>query len=214
MSINEVIKQLPDYALFISCLFILGGSVFITIKLRFIQLRLFKVLFNLLKESSYKQMKEDASPTISPQRAFFTAMSTTLGISTIVAPVVAIKLGGPGALLCFLLTSFFGSAATFVEVNLCIEHRKKLKSGVIMGGPMQYIEHLLSLSVAKWYAVCCLLLMVAWSGAQANQLGAILDFPLLGSYRIPSLLSGGLIAIVILAILLGGIKKLVHCQQS
>jgi alanine or glycine:cation symporter, AGCS family len=208
MILNEFIKQFPDYYLFASCLFILGGSIFITIRLRFVQLRVYNVLFSFLKNSFFKQERKETSETISPHRALFTAMSTTLGISTIVAPVIAINLGGPGALLCFLLTSFFGSAATFVEVNLCIQHRKKLKSGIIMGGPMQYMEYLLSPSIAKWYAVFCLLLMVAWSGTQANQLTAILDSPLLGTYRMPTLLSGGLIAIVILIILLGGIKRI------
>lgn len=205
---NEIIKQLSDHLLLASCLFILAGSIFISIKTRFIQLRLLKVLFNILKDSFSKKSSEESSETILPHKALFTAMSTTLGISTIVAPVIAISLGGPGALLCFLLTSFFGSAATFTEVSLCIQHRKKSASGDIMGGPMQYIAYLLSPGVAKWYAVCCLLLMITWSGAQANQLAAILDSPLLGEYRIPTFLTGSLIAIVAFIILSGGIKRI------
>ncbi len=200
------IKQASDYILFASCLFILAGSLFITLKLRFVQIRFFRTLPSLLKSSFANQSQNQN--TIPPYKALFTAMSTTLGISTIVAPVIAIHLGGPGALLGFLLTSFFGSAATFAEVDLSIRYRKKLKSGAIMGGPMQYIEILLSPAAAKWYAVCCLLLMTAWSGAQANQLAAILDSPLLGSYRIPTLLSGSLIALLVFIILLGGIRRI------
>lgn len=135
-------------------------------------------------------------------------MSTTLGISTIVSPVIAIQLGGPGALFGYLLTSFFGSAATYTEVSLCIQHRKKLDNGAIMGGPMQYLKSIFSPNAAKWYAICCLILMMAWSGAQANQLAAIFDSPLLGDYRIPAPLSGGIISVLILLILMGGIKRI------
>lgn len=197
------LQQIIDYILLVACLFILCGSIFITIKMRFVQLRIFRDLLSIFTSPTSK----GTSDTISPHRALFTAMSTTLGISTIVGPVIAINLGGPGALLGFLLTSFFGSAATFTEVSLSIQHRKRLKSGGIMGGPMQYMEALFSPTMAKFYAVCCLLLMVTWSGAQANQLAAIFDSPLLGEYRIPILFSGGFLALFIFIVLLGGIKR-------
>jgi AGCS family alanine or glycine:cation symporter len=135
-------------------------------------------------------------------------MSTTLGISTIVAPIIAINLGGPGALIGFLLTSFLGSAATYAEVNLSIQHRKTLGCGTIMGGPMQYLKNIVSPFAAKWYAVCCLILMTAWSGAQANQLAAIFDSPLLGDYRVPVTVSGAVIAVLVVLTLMGGIKRI------
>lgn len=194
-------KEITDYILFLTCLFIILGSIAITMKTCFIQLRLFHMIL-----SSFSRKTTETSETITPHKALFTAMSTTLGISTIVAPVMAIYLGGPGALLCFLLTAFFGSAATYTEVSLSIEHRKRTKTGRIMGGPMQYIEALLSPAAAKWYACSCLLLMVTWSGAQANQLTAILKSGLLGGYQVSPILAGGLIALVILIILVGGIK--------
>lgn len=202
----DAVLILTEYLLFASCLFILAGSIFITIKTRFIQIRLIPMLFGMLR-ASLQSREEQGKFTIKPHRALFTAMSTTLGIGTIVGPVIAISLGGPGALIGFLLTSFFGAAATFSEVSLCIQHRKKQEDGVIMGGPMQYLKHIFSPAVAKWYAICCFVLMTAWSGAQANQLAAILDSPLLGEYRISTMISGALIALLVLGTLMGGIKR-------
>ncbi len=201
--INECI----DYILFICCLFILFGGVFLTVKTRFVQIRLFPELFRLLKTSFFHRQLVKNPHTIPPHKALFTAMSTTLGISTIVAPVIAIKLGGPGALIGFLLTSFFGSAATYTEVSLSIKYRKQFSTGTVMGGPMHYLEHLLSPFAAKWYAICCLILLMAWSGTQANQVVAILDSPLLGNYRIPSVLSGGVIALLVMIVMMGGIRR-------
>lgn len=156
----------------------------------------------------FSQKSSEGEHTIKPYKALFTAMSTTLGIGTIVGPVIAINLGGPGALLGFLLVSFFGSATTFVEVSLCIQSRLKLPNGQIMGGPMQYLKQILSVKAAKWYAFCCFILMMAWSGAQANQLAAMLDSPLLENSRISPMISGAVISIVVFSLLLGGIKKI------
>jgi alanine or glycine:cation symporter, AGCS family len=195
-----------DYILFGCCIFILAGSIALTIKTRFVQLRLIPQLFRMLKAS--RRQKNNDQHTISPLKALFTAMSTTLGISSIVGPVMAIKLGGPGALLGFLLSSFFGSAATFVEVNLSIQYREKLPSGGYMGGPMQYLKHIISPKAAKFYALCGLVLMTVWSAAQANQLAAILDSPLLGDYRISTLSSALLITALICVSLMGGIKRI------
>jgi alanine or glycine:cation symporter, AGCS family len=197
-----------DNILFAVCVFILMGSIFISFRTRFVQIRFIPSLFKMLKTSIFHRQQQEGCHTILPHRALLTAMSTTLGISTIVAPVIAISFGGPGALLGFLLTAFFGSAATYAEVNLCIQYRKKLENGGVMGGPMQYLKHLLSPAVAKWYAICCCILMASWSSAQANQLAAILNSPLLGTYRISTTISGIVIALLVVLTLVGGIKRI------
>jgi len=204
----EGLIAIADGVLLASCLFILLGSVFITFKLKFVQFRVFPALVKMLTQSIRSRKNEETLHTIPPHRALFTAMSTTLGISTIVGPVIAIHLGGPGALLGFLLTSFFGSAATYAEVKLSIKHRQKLPTGEVQGGPMQYLKFIFSPAAAKWYAICSFVLMTAWSGAQANQLAAILDSPLLGDYRIPTLVSGAVLAVLVIITLCGGIKRI------
>lgn len=207
MTLEKIFFESCNIALYACCLFILSGSIFISIKTRFIQIRLLPQLFRMAGQAFSKNKQQEQAHTILPYKALFTAMSTTLGIGTIVAPVIAINLGGPGALLGFLLTSFFGSAATYTEVNLAIRYREKLPSGQIMGGPMQYLKRLASPKIAKWYALCCLFLMPAWSGAQANQLAAMLNSPLLGDYKIPLFVSGLAIVAIVMVCLIGGIKR-------
>lgn len=208
MIFDYAITTVADYILFGVCIFILIGSIYISIRMRFVQIRFIPSLFKMLWSSLFHRKNDHNSHMIAPHRALFTAMSTTIGISTIVSPVIAISLGGPGALLGYLLTSLFGSAATYAEVNLCIQHRKKLEDGTIMGGPMQYLKVLLSPAVAKWYAVCCFILMAAWSSAQANQLSAIMNSPLLESYSISTVVSGIAIAALVIVTLMGGIKRI------
>lgn len=202
----NIFNLISDYMLFSLSIFILAGSVFISFKTGFIQLRFLPKLLRSLRAS--KQDQKESSHTIPPFKALFTAMSTTLGIGTIVGPIIAIRWGGPGALLGFILTAFFGSAATYLEVALSVKHRQRLPSGQILGGPMQYLKHIISPGAAKWYAIFGCILMSAWSATQANQLVSILASPLLGKYNIPSLLSGALISITIFVILMGGIKRI------
>lgn len=206
MSFEDLAKSLSDYLLILSCILILTGSVILTFKLRFVQMRLMSSVFGMLKSSFSKSKQEEGAHTILPHKALFTAMSTTLGIGTIVAPIIAINLGGPGALIGFLLTSFFGSAATYAEVTLCIAHRARTASGQIMGGPMQYIKRLVSPMAANFYAIFGFLLMIAWSGAQSNQLAAILDSPMLGDFRIAKEMTGLFMAAFVMILLIGGIK--------
>jgi AGCS family alanine or glycine:cation symporter len=201
-------KIISDTLLFIACLCILGGSLYLTFKTRFVQLKCFPALFKMIGSAFSKKQNVGGDFTIAPHRALFTAMSTTLGLSTIVGPVIAMNIGGPGALLGFLLTSFFGMAATYFEVKLSVEYREKLKSGVIMGGPMQYLKRIFSPKIAKWYAVSCMLLMIVWCGAQANQLSAILDSPLLEGMRVPTYVSGIVVALLVFVTLMGGIKRI------
>lgn len=205
---ESILQSFADQTLFGVCLFLLGSSIYLTFKTRFVQVRLFPFLFRSLKSSFKEKKGEGSQHSISPYKALFTAMSTTIGISSIVGPVIAIQLGGPGALLGFLLTSFFGSAATYLEVNLSIEHRKKLPSGQIMGGPMQYLGHIFSQKAAKWYAMCCMVLMTVWSAAQANQLAAILNSPSLGKFQVSPVYSGLGICLLILIALIGGVKRI------
>ncbi len=196
-----------DYLLYISAILLLLGSIWLSFRTRFVQVRLVPELIKMLKPSS-RNLKKEGQHTIPPYKALLTAMSTTLGIGTIVGPVIAIHLGGPGALLGFLLAAFFGCAATYTEVNLAIQYRQRSPDGVINGGPMQYLKHILTPAAGLWYAVFCGILMVVWCGAQSNQVAAILDSPLLGSYRIPKALTGAIIAAFILILLTGGIKRI------
>jgi len=202
-------ETIMDYVLFLSCIFLLIGSIYISVKLKFIQFSLISNLFKLFSQSLAHQRSnpQENQQMILPHKALFTAMSTTLGISTIAGPAIAISLGGPGALIGFLFTSILGSAATFTEVNLCVKFRNKLSCGKIIGGPMEYLKVLLSQKMAKVYALSCCILMTAWSGAQANQLAAIFDSPLLGDFRLPKEITGFIVAALVYIALFGGIKR-------
>jgi AGCS family alanine or glycine:cation symporter len=200
-----------DSILFMCAIVILGASIVISLKTGFIQ---FRALPYLAKSFFTRKKGECCAKTVLPHKALWTAMSTTVGLGTMISPVIAIRLGGPGALLGYFLCMLFGSAATFVEVASAVAHRKRFADGSISGGPMPYLEALISPKLATWYAVFCMTLMAAWSGAQANQLAAIMASPLMGSWAVPHALTGIVVAICVLILLVGGIKWIAEFSEK
>lgn len=210
-----LLKIIGDYFLFSTTLIVLGASLFLTCKTRFIQFRKIPYMIRLFFSLIFKRHKEKEGPsTVRAHKALFTAMSTTIGISTIVSPFIAMRLGGPGAILGFLLATFLGAAVNFTEVTFALSYRKTHPTKGIAGGPMQYLHDEIYPFLAKWYALFTFILMLGWSAAQANQLGSILSSPQLGNFAIPAWGTGIFLAIGITIILFGGIKRIANLSAK
>ncbi|MBD3273334.1 amino acid carrier protein [Candidatus Dependentiae bacterium] len=192
----EFITETISYS---TCLFILFGAIILSIKTRFVQFRAIpKIIKILLKKKTKKSCKN----TVSSKKALLTAMSSSIGMGNIVSPVIAIKLGGPGALLGFMLATIFGAAATFTEVTFALRNRKRRKDGSIKGGSMPYIKKMLGSFVAKIYAFSALIVLTVWASNQANALSDLLH-----AHNISKYVTGILLAITVSYVLLGGIKR-------
>jgi len=181
-------------------LILLMGCIFISIKTRFIQLRAIPHMFTLLKQSLMST--EESAHAVRAHKALFSAMATTIGISNITGPLIAIHYGGPGALLGYLLATIFGGAATFAEVTFALTFKDPAPAGERIGGPMFYLNQVFPRFVSFFYALCGLILIIMWSGAQSNSLASMLS-----PYDIPHWLCGGLLAGFTLFVIAGGIKR-------
>ncbi len=195
---GHTLSLLSDIYLMVPGIIIALVSIILSIKTRFIQVR---AIPKMLKGVFGVNGKE-GSETIVPRQALFTAMSTTIGTASMASPVLAIRVGGPGALLGFLFATFFGAAANYIEVTLALAYRKRLEDGTIMGGPMQYLQ-VLSPRFAWWYAIGALCLLVIWSTAQAN---IVAD--LMYTFHVPHWATGLVLSVVITYALFGGIKRI------
>lgn len=193
--IGEILLTIPF-------LFLLFGSIILSFKTRFVQLRTIPMMGRLLFKSLFTN-GETGEHTIKAHRALFTAMATSFGIGNIVAPIVAIGFGGPGALIGFILASFFGAATAYSEVSLALSYRKKLDNGKIMGGPMQYLKEGVHPYLAYIYAISGCIMLISWSGKQTNTLAVLLK-----SYSIPAYVTGIVAAALTSFVLLRGIKAI------
>ncbi len=204
MSYALFFDQIFNFTMLFVSVFILLGGIILTFKTRFVQFRTIPEMFKLLFGNILKKKKQiNKHETITARKALFTAMSTSIGLGNIAAPIIAIKLGGPGALLGFMLAAIFGSASTFTEVTFALKYRKKNPDGTISGGPMQYIKEALPAFFSSVYAYAGFIMLTAWSGFQTNQLADLLQLR-----GVPTYLTGIVLAIFISYVLTGGIKRI------
>ncbi|MCH9626794.1 MAG: Amino-acid carrier protein AlsT [Chlamydiales bacterium] len=207
----EFFKAFGDFFLFLTTPIVLGASLLLTIKTRGVQFRklphMLRLFFGLMFG---RQKKEEGAATIHAHKALFTAMSTTIGISTIVSPIIAIRIGGPGAILGFLVATLLGAAVNFTEVTFALSYRKHHPKRGVVGGPMQYMQDEIHPFLAKGYAFFTFIMLLGWSAAQANQLGEILSRPLIGTFYVPHWVTGVVLAVTISTILIGGIKRVAN----
>jgi AGCS family alanine or glycine:cation symporter len=193
ITISECIVLMP-------MLLLLLGGIIISLKTRFIQVRAVPHMFRLLRQS-FSSTSQSAH-TIAAHKALFSAMATTIGISNITGPLIAINYGGPGAMFGYLLATLFGGASTFAEVTFALKFKDPAPAGQRIGGPMYYLKKVFPAFVPFLYALSGSVLLVVWSGSQSNRLASMLS-----PYNVPHWLSGLLLALFTLFVLIGGIKR-------
>ena len=188
---------------------LLGTGIFFTIYLGFPQLRFFVHAVAILRgKFDQKEAKGDASHF----QAFSTAISGTVGTGNIGGVALAIYLGGPAALFWMWMTAFFGMTTKFVEVTLSHKYRVTDKAGFISGGPMYVMERRLNM---RWLAIFFALATVVSSFGSGNlpQSNNIAN-GLSASFGIPNWVSGFVLAGVLGAVILGGIKRIVVVAEK
>ncbi len=185
---------IPTIALF------LATGIILTLKTGCIQVRAFPRFLYLMRGGIQKG--HSGAHTISPVRALFSAMATTLGMGNIVGPSMAISIGGPGALFWMVLYIFFGAVTKYTEVSYAVYSRTTSPKGDIIGGPSQYLA-MITPSLGKWYAGLTIFLFTCWSSVQVNTLSCIW-----AQEGVPPYLTGLLAVAILLAVVLGGVDRI------
>lgn len=179
---------------------LLGTHVFLTIRLRFPQLKILKAIKLSVKRD------EDASGDVSQFGALATALAATIGTGNIVGVATAISLGGPGAVFWCWLTGVFGIATKYGEGLLAIKYRETTSDGRMLGGPMYALEKGLGW---KWMAVLFAIFTACasfgiGSTVQANAIATITH----EAYGVPTTIVGIAVSLLIAAVVLGGVKSI------
>ena len=179
---------------------LLGTHVFLTIRLRFPQLKILKAI-----KLSVKRDK-DASGDVSQFGALATALAATIGTGNIVGVATAISLGGPGAVFWCWLTGVFGIATKYGEGLLAIKYRETTSDGRMLGGPRYALEKGLGW---KWMAVLFAIFTACasfgiGSTVQANAIATITH----EAYGVPTTIVGIAVSLLVAAVVLGGVKSI------
>ena len=188
---------------------LLGTGIFFTLYLKFPQLRFFKHALRIVRG---KYDKEEVKGDATHFQALATAISGTVGTGNIGGVALAIYLGGPAALFWMWMTAFFGMTTKFVEVTLSHKYRVVDDEGHIIGGPMYVMERRLNM---KWLAVLFAIVTVISSFGtgslpQSNNIAT----GVASTFGIPEWITGGVLAIALGLVIVGGIKRIVRVAES
>jgi AGCS family alanine or glycine:cation symporter len=187
-------------------LLLLGTGVFMTIRLKFIQIRAFKHSWGVIT-GMYDDPKDAGD--INHFQALTSALSATVGIGNIAGVAIAIHYGGPGALFWMWVTAIFGMTLKFTECTLAMRYREVHEDGSVSGGPFYYIQKGLG-GRWKWLAivVATMTFICSFGTGNANQSFTVADqvrssFPFVPTW-LTGVVTGSLVALVII----GGIKRI------
>tara|TARA_B100000530_G_scaffold324849_1_gene261998 strand:- start:8204 stop:9901 length:1698 start_codon:yes stop_codon:yes gene_type:complete len=196
---------------------LLGTGVFFTFYLRFPQIRYFSFALKVVRGKFDK--KDDQGDT-SHFQALTTALSGTVGTGNIAGVAFAIHLGGPAALFWMLVTAMVGMTTKFVEVTLSHKYREKISDGSMSGGPMYFMKNadfrLLGKKVdLKWVGILFAFATVLSSFGTGSlpQINSISN-SMFSSFGIDKMLTGGILAILLGIVIIGGIKRIASITEK
>ena len=177
---------------------LLGTHLFLTVRLRFPQRKLFKAI--RLSVQSDKSGLGD----VSQFGALATALAATIGTGNIVGVATAITLGGPGAVFWCWLTGVLGISTKYAEGLLAVKYRIRTPQGKMLGGPMYALERGMGM---KWLAVLfCIFTVCASFGignlVQSNAISMLCY----ETYRVPQALTGTAVAGCVALVVIFGVK--------
>jgi len=212
---NQILGQIDDFLWsYVLVLLLLGTGIYLTIRMRLIQIRGLGHGFKITA-GVYDNPEDEGD--LSHFQALSTALSATVGVGNIAGVAIAIQKGGPGALFWMWVTAFLGMATKFTSCTLAVKFRKINPDGTVSGGPMYFIEKGLGESW-RWLAVAfASFATIATFGAgcmaQAGELARAFSgligtsYPV-GNFDLVRVGVGIFVALMVGLVIIGGIRRI------
>ncbi len=195
------------------------GATFLTLRFRFVNLRMFRHAFDILRG---KYHARDAKGEVSPFQALTTALSATVGLGNIAGVAIAVTVGGPGATFWMIVAGFLGMTSKFTEVTLAQMYREFRPDGHVLGGAMEYLSKgyaergmpRLGRALALMFATFCVGASLGGGNAfQTSQaLGAVQN--ILPFFRDYPWVFGVFMAGAVALVILGGIRSIARAAEK
>ncbi|MEC4723363.1 sodium:alanine symporter family protein [Noviherbaspirillum sp. CPCC 100848] len=180
---------------------LLAIGLFFTLRLGFVQFRMFPEMFRAVIGSG-----ETDRAGITPFQALCTSLASRVGTGNIAGVAVAIHLGGPGAVFWMWMVALVGMATAYAESTLAQLYKTRNENGEYRGGPAFYMARGLR---APWAGAIFSISLImtfglAFNAVQANSIAAAME----GAFAVPKLWVGIAIAIITAIVIFGGIRQI------
>ncbi len=155
-----MLKIITSFLWSIAIVFLLGGGIYFSIKLKFPQLKI---------SSLFKGFHKDSKSSVSPFRSLTMSLAARIGVGSLAGVALAIYTGGPGTIFWIWVAGIITSVNAFCESYMGAKYQEK-DGDAYKGGPSYYIKHgLKNKKLASLYAILIIIsYIVGFMTIQAN----------------------------------------------
>jgi amino acid carrier protein len=215
-TLNSIVLTVQHYLSdYILIVMLLGGGIWFTLRLHFIQVRGFgRGMHSMFSGLFSKKGKADDSGMSSFQ-ALATAIAAQVGTGNIAGAATALAIGGPGAIFWMWLAAFLGMATIFGEATMAQKFKTTGKDGAVTGGPVYYIRAAFTGKFGKVLAgIFAVLITLALgfmgNAVQSNSIAVAFHT----AFNVPQWIVGLLTAAVALFVFVGGISRIASVTEK
>ncbi len=187
---------------------LVGTGIIFTFMLKFPQIRRIKDAFTIVFSNFGKGNKADKDG-MSSWQSLATAIAGQVGTGNIAGPATAIIAGGPGAVFWIWCSAFFGMGTIFSEATAAQKFKTTLSDGSVTGGPAYYIRAAFPGAFGNFLSgAFSVFIIIGFGMAAAMIQGNTIADAMNNSFGIPPIATGIVVAIILFAIVIGGISRI------
>ncbi len=196
-----MIKLVSDVLWSIALVFLLGGGIYFSFKLKFPQFKFFSLFKGLSSKSN----------GISPFKSLTVSLAARIGVGSLAGVALAIYFGGPGSVFWMWVACIITSINAYCETYLGVKYQES-DGRNYQGGPAFYIKNGLGNNVlASIYAI---LVIFAYSAGficiQANTITVSIT----NLYGFPTVLVALVLTFISMISILKGIDRIVNITSK
>ena len=213
--LNNIFSTLGSYlSNYILIVALLGGGIWFTVKLGFIQVKGFGEGMRRTFGGMFKKGDKAGADGMSSFQALATAIAAQVGTGNIAGAATALAIGGPGAIFWMWIAAFLGMATIYAEALMAQKYKKVGDDGEVTGGPVYYIRAAFSGTFGKVLAgIFAVLITLALgfmgNAVQSNSIAAAFNT----AFGVPQWIMGIILAVLALFVFLGGTGRIAKITE-
>lgn len=213
--LNNIFSTLGSYlSNYILIVALLGGGIWFTVKLGFIQVKGFGEGMRRTFGGMFKKGDKAGADGMSSFQALATAIAAQVGTGNIAGAATALAIGGPGAIFWMWIAAFLGMATIYAEALMAQKYKKVGDDGEVTGGPVYYIRAAFSGTFGKVLAgIFAVLITLALgfmgNAVQSNSIAAAFNT----AFGLPQWIMGIILAVLALFVFLGGTGRIAKITE-
>lgn len=213
--LNNIFSTLGSYlSNYILIVALLGGGIWFTVKLGFIQVKGFGEGMRRTFGGMFKKGDKAGADGMSSFQALATAIAAQVGTGNIAGAATALAIGGPGAIFWMWIAAFLGMATIYAEAIMAQKYKQVGDDGEVTGGPVYYIRAAFSGAFGKVLAgIFAILITLALgfmgNAVQSNSIAAAFNT----AFGLPQWIMGVVLAVLALFVFLGGTGRIAKITE-